>query len=323
MPAIRVSNSLCLISEPRVVVALREELVVSVATICFFPPRARLKNSSKGEKKMKKSLKTKSTGPRSAAGKSRASRNARVHGLFATELRLSKEEVPEFNRLRSELKADLKPNTALEKFVFADVVACGWKMKLSLRHEQMSISKSCGTNVEATTCAESPYSSMMWSRRNRLKFIGDLSNQVCNGAVISRSPELQSQITEVLGEHMCRILTEWKSDNPVASALAHAMVAKSENFNIDLPTAYGEIKGERDPLTTGLYRQMIGKLLDQEARNLLRDVEEGETPEDEVRRADLFIRYNVTIRRSFYQALREFRELKKKKRTALPSKVSE
>lgn len=110
---------------------------------------------------------------------------------------------------------------------------------------------------------------------------------------------------------MHKILTEWQSDNPVASALAHAMVAKAENFKMDLPAVYRGIEGERDPLTTGLYRQMIGKLLHQEARNLMQDVEESETPEDKVRRADLFIRYDVKTRRSFYQALREFLELKK------------
>jgi hypothetical protein len=254
----------------------------------------------------------KSTGPRTSAGKSRSSRNSRVHGLFDRELRLSKKEVPEFDRLRSELQADLKPNTAVQRFVFEDLVVCGWKMKWSLRHEQMSIHKPCGASVKgATTGAQSPHSSVRVSRRSRLKFIDELKNQIANGAIVSKSPELKKQIIDVLGEQVCEVLSEWDCDNPVVSALAHAMVTRCENFKMDLPAPFRGIEGERDPLTTGVYRQLMGKLLDQEARNLLRDVEDSEMPEDEVRQTDLFIRYDVKIRRSFYQTLREFRELKK------------
>jgi hypothetical protein len=65
---------------------------------------------------------------------------------------------------------------------------------------------------------------------------------------------------------------------------------------------------------------MIVKLLDLEERNILRDIEGSETHEDEIRRADLFMRYDVKTRRSFYQTRREFRELKNRKTSRSPTK---
>ena len=60
------------------------------------------------------------------------------------------------------------------------------------------------------------------------------------------------------------------------------------------------------------------KLIDQEKRNLLRGLEEGRTPEDEVQRAELFLRYHTKARRDFYHALREYRILKDGKKGIPP-----
>ncbi|MFY9731469.1 MAG: hypothetical protein WB723_00745 [Candidatus Acidiferrales bacterium] len=214
---------------------------------------------------------------------------------------MSKEDLPKFDRLRSAFHADLKPEGAVQEFVVDDLVACGWMMTRSLGHEQVSIHKLVGASTNEAACAESPQPPARWSRQTRLKFIERIRSQVDDGVVISKSAELKKQITETLGENICKTLSDWESDSPAASAIAHAMVEKCEMFKMGLPEPLRGIKGERDPLTTGLYRQLIGKLLDQEVRNLLCDGGGGQTPEEQVQQTDLFMRYDVTKRRNFYQ----------------------
>ncbi len=262
----------------------------------------------------------KSPGPKTAEGKSRSCRNARRHGLFEKTLRLSKEELPKFDRLKSAFHADLKPEGAVQKFVVDDLVACCWMMTRSLGHEQISIHRLVGASTNETVCAESPQPPARSSRQTRLKFIEWVRSQVNNGVVISESEELKKQIAETLDENICKTLSDWKSDSPAASAIAHALVAKCEMFKMDLPEAFRGIKGERDPLTTGLYRQLIGKLLDQEVRNLLCDGGGGQTLEEQVQQTDLFMRYDVTKRRNFYQTLRAYDELKNNKKNRRATK---
>src|SRR5579872_5921213 len=82
-----------------------------------------------------------STGPRTASGKRRASRNAITHGFFARELTLNDEEKPQFEALRQSLCSQLAPKTPLQKVGFEEILSCTARCKLALRMEMRRVNR--------------------------------------------------------------------------------------------------------------------------------------------------------------------------------------
>ena len=74
---------------------------------------------------------SKYSGPKTPRGKRHSSRNARKHGLYSTELFISEADMPEFEEMRSDLEARLKPTESL-MLDFDYVVVCYWRRKLAL-----------------------------------------------------------------------------------------------------------------------------------------------------------------------------------------------
>lgn len=70
----------------------------------------------------------KSTGPRSAAGKQRASRNAIAHGIFSQQSVLPGESQATFDALRRELIRDHRPQNVTELFLVEQMVQSMWRL---------------------------------------------------------------------------------------------------------------------------------------------------------------------------------------------------
>jgi hypothetical protein len=69
-----------------------------------------------------------STGPTSAHGKKRSSRNSTRHGLTARDLYIPEELHSEFEALREDLKYELQPTTPIETVLFNQVLSATWKL---------------------------------------------------------------------------------------------------------------------------------------------------------------------------------------------------
>ncbi|MGC1677754.1 MAG: hypothetical protein WA740_09485 [Candidatus Binataceae bacterium] len=82
---------------------------------------------------------SRSTGPRTARGKRRASLNALKHGMFAKELVLpaleGKNAAAEFRALLHALTSDLAPRGAFELVLVEEIAVCTWRMRRLLRFE--------------------------------------------------------------------------------------------------------------------------------------------------------------------------------------------
>src|SRR5678815_781726 len=70
-----------------------------------------------------------STGPRTAAGKRRASRNATSHGIYCKDLVLPGESTAEFRALRDSYLMRLNPQDVLELLIVDRIVAAAWKLR--------------------------------------------------------------------------------------------------------------------------------------------------------------------------------------------------
>ncbi len=85
----------------------------------------------------------KSTGPRTAAGKTIAKRNALKHGLLAREAVVCSgdgaENIADFDALLDQLIAEFKPNGPLEQLLVERITACFWRLRRAQRFEVGSI----------------------------------------------------------------------------------------------------------------------------------------------------------------------------------------
>jgi hypothetical protein len=76
-----------------------------------------------------------STGPRTAAGKARVSRNAIRHELTARHLVIREDEHEQFAALESSLAAELDPQGALETITFQELLHAAWNLQRFRRIE--------------------------------------------------------------------------------------------------------------------------------------------------------------------------------------------
>ena len=70
-----------------------------------------------------------STGPRTVAGKQRASRNALKHGLCARFENLPSEDGPTFNMFLEELRADMRPRKLMQRILFPQIANLIWRLQ--------------------------------------------------------------------------------------------------------------------------------------------------------------------------------------------------
>lgn len=70
-----------------------------------------------------------STGPKSADGKARSSKNSLAHGLTARDIVIGDEDPEEFERLRTGLQADFKPASVIEQELVERLAGLLWRLR--------------------------------------------------------------------------------------------------------------------------------------------------------------------------------------------------
>ncbi|MCH7994756.1 MAG: hypothetical protein IIB57_09980 [Planctomycetes bacterium] len=85
----------------------------------------------------------KSTGPKTAAGKARASRNALKHGLLAKDVVITGTDLAEsradFDAFLADLCAELKPQGLIEETMVERIATCYWRLRRVQRFEAAAI----------------------------------------------------------------------------------------------------------------------------------------------------------------------------------------
>jgi hypothetical protein len=77
----------------------------------------------------------KSTGPASADGKQRSSKNAMTHGILSQQILVHGEDPDEFDTFRKDLADDLSPVGPVEELLVDQMVSCMWRYRRLLRVE--------------------------------------------------------------------------------------------------------------------------------------------------------------------------------------------
>jgi hypothetical protein len=78
---------------------------------------------------------TRSTGPKTPAGKKSSSRNALRHGLLAREIVLPNEDRDEFDAFMEQVREDLLPQGPVEELLCDRVITAAWRLIRAARVE--------------------------------------------------------------------------------------------------------------------------------------------------------------------------------------------
>ena len=96
-----------------------------------------------------------STGPRTAAGKSRSRRNALKHGILSSVLLIRNGYSPEdgeaFEALLNDLVSDLAPVGTLEEMLVEKIAVCMWRERRGLQCEVSLVENSLNRHAQSPT----------------------------------------------------------------------------------------------------------------------------------------------------------------------------
>ena len=95
--------------------------------------------ASKSQIKANRKNSKKSTGPRTAKGKAKVSKNAMKHGLFAEEAIIKGENPEEFEDFREKLIKELAPAGHIECILAERVVSLSWRLQRAERIQNQAI----------------------------------------------------------------------------------------------------------------------------------------------------------------------------------------
>lgn len=221
----------------------------------------------------------KSTGPKTARGKSHSSHNAFKHGLYSEELVISEADQPEFDALRTGLRAQLKPCTLLRENACDYVVVCNWRVKLGVRLEQRQFARQLQSEQEESPpddAANVDGFVQRWygcGRSDIRTAIGSIeyAKKEFYGCGYFRE-ETKTFLKRGFGADFFRVLEEWiPPRNQQAILFAEHLIEHDKRFPRPNSKVQSDLREMRVVLDPTQSQQMVCKLLD-ERGNFLREL---------------------------------------------------
>ena len=243
----------------------------------------------------------KSTGAKTARGKSFSRRNALKHGLFSREVLVSDADKPEFDDLRRQLVAQFEPSTVMQSLAFDNVVLWTWRSKLATRleHRQLASRLEASDPSRAQIhgqVSDAPLSRWYGSDRQSIR-AGIKALDYARSEYISLGyfhEDTKEFLSRGFGPGFVETLTQWRPMDKDAALLANMMVAHARNFGDDI---YPE--GLQPPPTTVLDPQqalhMVGKLLDERRCFLVEILRMRDEFASDAEREERLIDFNPTF----------------------------
>ena len=274
-----------------------------------------------------------STGPRTAAGKSRASRNATTHGFFARELMLNDEETRQLETIRRALHAQLRPKTPLQVIKFALIAVLMGRCRLGLRLEMRYIARALGQDSaqqaqpdqseEPVAVRSEWYLSGKQGLREGMRLLEAVKREFLNlGRIDER---WHAPLDKAFGPQLRQLLTQWMPSNKPAFLLAEALIMHADTYKMPLPPSLvGEQgsaeDGGNDPkviLDPEQNKKMVVKLFEQQESvlsDLWRSAEQRASASAREQNGAMDPpRYFSTACRDLDRAIKEYINLKKQK----------
>jgi hypothetical protein len=227
----------------------------------------------------KKNAQENATGPRTAAGKSAASRNAITHAFFTRELVLNDKDARQLKASARKLRLQLSPQTELQENAFSLIVTCIGRCKVGLRQEMSHVTSTRGlgepTVPQMQHGSEDHGAGIEWflagkqALRDGIKLIEAVRTEYKHLGRIDA--QWNAALDKAFGSQFRQLLTEWPSSDKEVVLLAHCLKEHSRRYGTEMPSfgdePASEAKGEKPPeviLDPEQNGRMVLKLLQQQ-----------------------------------------------------------
>jgi hypothetical protein len=140
---------------------------------------------------------TKATGPRTAAGKKRSSRNALKSGIFTKSLILESESRAEYQSLLNGVRDDLQPQGTVEALLVEGLVTILWRKRRLLQAESAEISK---VRFFTTLDAFETQQIEVWDRYRSGETAGGILRPNSNPHLIREAIDILTKLRDVIKE---------------------------------------------------------------------------------------------------------------------------
>jgi hypothetical protein len=237
----------------------------------------------------------KSSGPKSSRGKAIASFNAIQHGVLTSRMLIEGEDSGAFERLLTQLRADLEPEGLLEEILVERIAAAIWRQRRLLSAETAVLSLSL----------RGPFIADAVSKEMDLNYLAKLSEEdlspfdKCrlkwNQTILKEYEALEVLDIESLSQNAPLIFEQLQSD------------AEPESIEKHLKSYQGGLSGYLDELM-GWCRKQIA---DAEKRSEILAIAETVRSRNQIlphNKLELFARYQTMLDNQLFKALRALRQ---------------
>ena len=254
--------------------------------------------------------------------------NALKHGIFATELKASDLERPEFELLNRSLNHHLAPATPLQQIGFERVLSSCWRWRRALRLETKQFQAYLEFNPteqpQLDQEADSVLPATWYGAGNReihagLALLSSLFLDVkANGWI--HANDWKERVTRSFGASFYKLLTDWVPIDVTAIQASKQLSTHAKNYNMPLPSSLvTESNGDQIAVNPDQGWEMGLKLIDlmkQHLENLLGVNRRGADGGDRILGPiplDLVTRYVTTATREMERALTWYGSLKERR----------
>lgn len=262
--------------------------------------------------------KLKATGPRTASGKRRSSRNARKHGIFAEVLLVPTESKIDYRRLYGRLRENLQPVGALEDILVEKLAVTTWRLRRLLSAEKAEIGKTTAfLEIDKT---DRDLTALKQALATRSGLAHEWDNSLALESSSIQLQELNDQLAQngFVPEKDMKIL-EMIYSEPTKDPLKPNLY---DMYRAELASFCSSGKSAADGACTQKIRTSIGHEIDRMKFHLeiMREYDDDRTVFERIRLSvpeqpalDRLIRYETSLERTFDRTLAQLERLQRQR----------
>ena len=262
----------------------------------------------------------KSTGPKTAEGRSKSKLNALKHGLLSQEVlvrgKFASESPQEFKKLAEHFYADLDPVGAVECLLVDQIVTAYWRMRRVLRAEAGEIALNVDSGQWQRTRVEIRHESMNWgSFDDPTRFMEN--SALGNPVMASQLKDVRASVEEtgrLTGTAIQKVKFQGKPYRLTQELEEFRLKLESNPQGLD-PAALGAWQKEQALSFLDHKLRMISwnqELCDEHERNAEQAHQAADVlPPPKV--LDKFMRYETKLERQLYRAMNQLERLQRQR----------
>lgn len=248
-----------------------------------------------------------STGPKTAEGKNIVRQNALKHGILSRDLVIpGTEDESQFEELHRQIMTELRPVGPIEENLAEEIISCQWRLKRVRRYETGQIRKQ-----QHSALREFFNGHKRNSTEKRLAKLLDAAGEEENRVfddLVGKATLFKGYIERLkkhrqLSNRLLNHLKHLTSEDPLTTAIVEA-------YQLDPSKNHAELLARLENKAL-LLGQCLSQVVNTIPVEIESEVHAAVLPSKDI--LDSMVRYETTLKRSFYKALHELERLQRQR----------